>query len=247
MSTKEKQRWFPLESNPDVMTRYLARLLGCKDERSLTHAFHDVFGFDEELLTLVPTPVRAVLALYPLTPENEALAAQDVEKQQQQQQQHDASSSKLPYFLRQYVGNACGTVAILHALANTPRHELGGCIAPDSFASAFLNETMEMTPEQRGAYLEESKALCDAHELACQSGQTEVPSKDDRLTLHFICYVNCGGVLYELDGRKGCALARGATTDETLLKDACAQVQALMALNPAEQNFTVVAYSAMTN
>ncbi|XP_014491453.1 ubiquitin carboxyl-terminal hydrolase 3-like isoform X2 [Vigna radiata var. radiata] len=72
--------------------------------------FCDVFGLDEELLEMVPNPVLVVLFLYPITAKTEE------ERLQQENEKKDYSSKV--YFTKQTVGNACGTISLLHALGN---------------------------------------------------------------------------------------------------------------------------------
>eukprot|EP00842_Homolaphlyctis_polyrhiza_P006697 jgi/Hompol1/7028/HPOL_000293-RA len=54
--------WIPLESNPDVMNKYL-RLLGVRSSLQ----FCDVFSLDDEMLQYIPQPVKAVVLLFPIT------------------------------------------------------------------------------------------------------------------------------------------------------------------------------------
>lgn len=58
------KRWFPLESNPEVMNAYVAQL------GFPTHAFRfcDVHSTDEWALEMVPSPVLGVLMLFPIKP-----------------------------------------------------------------------------------------------------------------------------------------------------------------------------------
>jgi ubiquitin carboxyl-terminal hydrolase L3 len=68
-----------------------------------------VFGLDPELLEMVPKPVRAVLLLFPITEETEAV----------KKAEDSASAGAAPanvWWTRQTVGNACGTVGLLHAV-----------------------------------------------------------------------------------------------------------------------------------
>ena len=51
--------FIPLESDPVIMTDLL-RKIGLSTDVE----FHDVYGFDDELLTFIPRPVVGVLLLY---------------------------------------------------------------------------------------------------------------------------------------------------------------------------------------
>ena len=55
--TKETFRWPPLESNPEVFTDYM-RGVGLTAE----WVINELYGFDEDLLGMLPQPVMAVIA-----------------------------------------------------------------------------------------------------------------------------------------------------------------------------------------
>ncbi|VDQ09484.1 unnamed protein product [Trichobilharzia regenti] len=91
-------RWIPLEANPKYMNN-----LGVVDS---VWKFTDVFSLDDDMLAFIPQPVISLLFLYPLgnSIENASLGVED-------------NSSKV-ILIKQTVGNACGTIAILNAIAN---------------------------------------------------------------------------------------------------------------------------------
>ncbi|ELT93347.1 hypothetical protein CAPTEDRAFT_181658 [Capitella teleta] len=214
-------RWLPLESNPEVMNKYV-RALGMPS----TFEFVDVWGLDFELLLMVPRPVTAVMLLYPLT-----------DKCESQPLGSEAPGDGV-YFMKQTIGNACGTIALIHALCNN-KEKLG--FDPSKHLSKFLGDTEAMSPEERGKHLEEDSAFGVAHEESAQEGQTKAPSRDDKVDLHFIAFVEKDGGLYELDGRKNAPIRHGDTTADNLLEDAAKVVKKFMARDPDNVNFTVVA------
>src|SRR5947208_651625 len=93
-----------LESGGDIFTRF-ALDLGMKDDFVIT----EVFGLEPDLLMFVPRPVKAIFLLFP--PLGEQFKAQ-----------RNAISANNPqvWYLTQIeeLGDACGTIALLHALAN---------------------------------------------------------------------------------------------------------------------------------
>jgi len=218
-------RWLPLESNPDVINKYL-RKLGVPEKWHCV----DVYGFDDDVLGMVPKPVAALLLLFPITDKYEAHAKEEAGK----------VADKAPgdvYFIKQSIENACGTIAIIHALANNDKRiDLGnGCF------KKFLEASKSAKPEERASLLEKDQELMNAHESSAEEGQTRAPPRDAKVDLHFIAFVNVNGTLYELDGRKPSAIAHGSTSDDTLLKDAAAICKKFIEREPENLNFTALA------
>lgn len=226
----DSPRWLPLESNPEVMSKFLS-CLGMKP----TWTFGDVYGLDAELLSMVPRPVCAVLLLFPITDKYEAFKKEEEEKLSGKQQ-----ISSDVYFIKQTIGNACGTIGIIHAVANNLKHLE---FESDSPLKMFLEKTSKMNPEERATFLEKDDSIRVTHESSAQEGQTEAPSADERVNLHFIAFVNVGGQLYELDGRKPFPIVHGNTSEETLLEDAVEVCKVFMARDPDEVCFTLIALS----
>ena len=224
-----KKRWFPLESSPDVMNRYI-RKLGVTGGA----AFTDVFGLDDELLAMVPPPVTAVVFLYPISEATEASlkAAHAVTAEPVKVQ---------PYYMKQTVSNACGTVGILHALGNAQGTTTFGS---GSFLEKFFEKTKTMTPGEIAAVVETDSDLDAEQATAAAEGQTRNAALDAPVDLHFICFTEVGGVFWELDGRQPKPLNLGPCGEGQLLARAAARVKEYMALDPKSSNFSIVAMTA---
>jgi len=229
MSVSEKPRWLPLESNPEVMSKFLYGL-GVSEKLQIV----DVLGFDDCLLEMVPQPVLAVILLFPITQNYSSHCASVLEKLKNEEQ---AVSDKV-YFMRQTISNACGTIALIHSIANnSTRIQL----AEGSSLQSFLSATARLSPEQRAEILEKEGTIGVAHGEYAQEGQTAAPSLESSVDLHFVAFVNVDGNLYELDGRKNCPLNHGPSAPNSFLKDACKICQEYMDRDPGEMRFTVVA------
>ncbi|WVZ74367.1 hypothetical protein U9M48_022565 [Paspalum notatum var. saurae] len=225
------KRWIPLEANPDVMNQFM-RGLGVPEGGV---QFCDVYGLDDELLAMVPQPVLAVLFLYPLTSLDE-------------KEESDASAasaaggkdlSKKVYFTKQTVGNACGTVGVIHAIGNATSQIK---LVEGSYFDRFYKQTADMDPVQRAAFLEEDDEMEDAHSVAASAGDTDA---NVDVNEHFVCFSCVDGELYELDGRKSQPTSHGPSSPETLLQDAAKVIKARIAENPNSMNFNVMALAKM--
>ncbi|GAB4858085.1 Ubiquitin carboxyl-terminal hydrolase 3 [Ancistrocladus abbreviatus] len=219
------KRWLPLEANPDVMNQFLWGL-GVQEEEA---ECYDVYGLDEDLLEMVPKPVLAVLFLYPITAESEA------ERLQEDSIKKDYSPKV--YFMKQTVGNACGTIGLLHAVGNVTSEIK---LREDSFLDRFFKSTGTMDPLERAAFLENNREMEVAHSVAASAGDTEA---SDNVDTHFICFTCIDGALYELDGRKSGPISHGASSPGALLQDAAKVIKQMIQKNPDSMNFNVIAIS----
>ncbi|CAD5114476.1 DgyrCDS3600 [Dimorphilus gyrociliatus] len=122
------------------------------------YRFTDIFGFDADLLCMVPRPVLGLVLLYPLTEKSES---GEIGKEDQK--------SDL-YYTKQTIGNACGTVGLIHILANT-KETLN--IKADSIIGKFLEATKSMSPQEKAVYLEKDESFGATHEVIAQQGQTQ--------------------------------------------------------------------------
>ncbi|VVC45364.1 Peptidase C12, ubiquitin carboxyl-terminal hydrolase [Cinara cedri] len=125
------------------------------------------------------------------------------------------------YFVKQYVHNACGTMALIHSVANN-RDKIQ---LEDGILKRFLDEGQNMSPSDRGEMLTKAEDIINTHREIAIEGQTQPPEPEDNVPYHFVAFVCKDGCLYELDGGKFDPINHGSTTPDSLLEDTVSLVQ----------------------
>mmetsp|Transcript_18234 Transcript_18234/g.35820 ORF Transcript_18234/g.35820 Transcript_18234/m.35820 type:complete len:247 (-) Transcript_18234:58-798(-) len=224
-------KWLPLESNPDVLNNFLERM-GVEGGVE----FHDVFGLDDELLMMIPQPVVAMCLLFPSTKINK------IRREQLKGKCIMDPAEKGIFYLHQLpqFGNACGTIACVHATANVPSI----AFSKDSPLGAFIEENRGLDPDTIGHNLADTVSIHEASEHSASSGTTETPDRNDDVEGHFISFVFMDGRLIELDGMMPGPIDHGETTQENFTKNVADIIKnQFMALDPDSVNFNVTALS----
>ncbi|XP_070683605.1 ubiquitin carboxyl-terminal hydrolase isozyme L1 [Pempheris klunzingeri] len=214
--------WTPMEINPEVGC-FLNFKLGVGE----SWRFVDVVGLEDEQLSSVPKPCRALMLLFPLTQQHESFRQQQADKV--------AGNSEV-YFLKQTAVNSCGTIALLHALANNKSKPT---FASDSVLKKFLDETANMSADERAEHLEKNQAIRAAHNEVAMEGQCRPEA--DKVNFHFIAFVSVNGQLFEFDGKMAGALKHGPTKDESFITDAAKVCRGFMEREQGEVRFSAVA------
>ncbi|KAJ1621143.1 peptidase C12, ubiquitin carboxyl-terminal hydrolase [Pavlovales sp. CCMP2436] len=208
--------WLPLESNPKIFDAF-GQKIGLPED----WGFFDVLGLDEELLgeELLPKPCSALILLFPCI--DEVMARRRVPPPQPNPPLTDDIT-----FVSQHAeaGNACGTIATIHAIINS-RHafELG---------RGPLNQLLDgaaMSADERGRLLLGMADIRERSDAAAedQAAQTACPSREaDALDHHFVAIVcSSQGRLVELDGTKPSPIDHGEATVETFVSRAATMVK----------------------
>ncbi|XP_075890728.1 ubiquitin carboxyl-terminal hydrolase isozyme L1 [Nelusetta ayraudi] len=214
--------WTPMEINPEV-NESLMRCLGVDE----SCRFVDVVGLDSDPLSAVPKPCCALMLLFPLTQQHESFRQQQADK---------VVGSSEVYFLKQTFGNSCGTIALLHAVAN---NQSKLAFATGSILKKFLDETANMSADGRAKHLENNKDIFDAHNKVASQGQCR--PEPDNVNFHFIAFVNVNGQLYEFDGKMNGPVKHGATSDGSFVMDAAKLCREFMEREQGEVRFSSVA------
>ncbi|CAM9806648.1 unnamed protein product, partial [Ectocarpus fasciculatus] len=237
------KKWFPLESNPDVINAYIAGM-GVDVDR---HCFVDVLSCEEWALQMVPRPVLGVLLLYPVQEDAAAAGAAAAAAAAPATPLVDGAGDRV-YYMKQTVSNACGTVAVLHAVGNAlavAGVEGGLQLGRGSFLERFYGATKHMTADELGTYLCEDRALETCHAAAAVEGQSEQIEHSATVDMHFACLSCIDGCLYELDGRKPSPINHGECSTSEVLEKACGVVKGFMARNPDDMRFSILALAAV--
>jgi len=231
----KKKKWFPLESNPAVLNTYAGQL---GFDTSL-YQFVDVFSTEDWALAMIPPGAIAVVFLYPITPVQEEHRAKERDEIMQQNNVDDSV-----WHIKQRIGNVCGTIGILHALANIPEPLKAAAIPADSWLGHFYDSCpAQLSSISKAEILENDEEIERKHDSATSDSQNQTTrgALDDQLETHFVAIVNVNGGLYELDGRKEKPIRHGDTTQDTFLKDCAKVVQGFMDRDPDEMRFTILA------
>ncbi|KAI4471486.1 ubiquitin carboxyl-terminal hydrolase [Holotrichia oblita] len=210
--------WFPLESNPDVSCIFIESILNVSlksflgNEQGVSEKWNivDVYGLESDALAWVPKPVLSVILLFPCSDSYYNHSTQQCNEIKEKGQ---VIASDV-FFLKQVVSNACGTIALIHSVANnTDKIEL-----TDGKFKELLDSSKDLSPEERGELLQKVAAqIMHVHQELAQEGQTEL-KPNEAVNHHFIAFVHKNGCLYELDGRKEFPINHGPSTPETLLE-----------------------------
>ncbi|OBZ66485.1 Ubiquitin carboxyl-terminal hydrolase isozyme L3 [Grifola frondosa] len=234
-------RWIPLESNPEVLNEW-ANKAGLVVSQA---QFQDIYGLDSELLAMVSQPVKAIILLFPISNESE--------RRRKEEDAHITAEGQhaidpTVFYVKQTISNACGTIALLHALVNSDV-----TFAPESALAKFIDECKDKSPEERAKILETTPLFADIHAETATSGQTSVPT-NLHTDLHFTCFVQAPSPpsreegtpvapgdmrLVELDGRRVGPVDRGACAD--FLKDVAKFVKDNYVAHTASMHFSMIA------
>lgn len=232
-SSNSNTKWFPLESNPQLINEYIGKL---GFDTSL-YEFCDVFSTEAWALDMIPQPVAAVLLVYPLTPKITDSAARMSSQTLAQESMQDKV-----WFIKQRIGNACGTIGLLHVTMNAP--EGIRILEPNSWLANFSEDCpIPLSPVAKAERLEGDKKISKLHDEATSSetNATSRGNRNDKVETHFAAFVCIDNHLYELDGRKEGPVSHGPTTQMTLLKDSCTIIRQVMDRDPSETRFAITA------
>jgi ubiquitin carboxyl-terminal hydrolase L3 len=221
----KKKKWLPIENNPWLLNKYVNALGMDK-----SYQYCEIFGFDDDLLAFAP-PAIAVMLCFPITKENEQKKSEETLHIEENGQ----FSPKNLYFMNQTIGNACGTIGILHSISNnTDKLKLN-----DGFLKDFIEATKDLAPKERATFLEKDDRIEEVHQETATDPNSVVIPGSERTNIHFICFVLKEDHIFELDGRRKYPMNRGKSTSETFLKDTVQVIKNYMNMNPGDLNFSV--------
>lgn len=182
----QHKKWMPLESDRDILTGYLHKIGFPK-----TYCFHDVLGFEDWAFEMVPGPVLALVLLFPVTKETEAARKAEAEAIEKDGQTLPQDPPLL--HIRQNIGNACGTIGLLHAACHTVlcsqlAGDTGSAVPPESWLGKFVAKARGLDAEKAGDVLEDDVEIEEAH-AAAEAASHDAAARTQNVHNHFTAIV----------------------------------------------------------
>ncbi|KAG6088907.1 hypothetical protein E4U15_004739 [Claviceps sp. LM218 group G6] len=230
----------PLENNPDVFTS-LVHDLGVSAELG----FYDVFSIDDpSLMAHVPRPVFALIFIAP----SDMQTAVRLEDGRPKSVKTDdltyakSGADEPVMWFHQTIGNACGTYALLHSVANGEARQF---VQEGSVLWHLIEDATPLTPKARAQGVYDNLALEEAHMRAARQGSSEAPPAEVYAGHHFIAFVKGrDGHLWELEGTADGPIDRGELVegDDVLSEEALERgVRRFLKHAGGNLNFSIVA------
>jgi ubiquitin carboxyl-terminal hydrolase L3 len=212
--------WPPLASSPACFNAVAADL-GVGVDRL---KFVDVIGIDDASLELLPL-CHALVLVYP--------SPSACEKHLRSFPVMDGIDASGIYHCRQLVGGTCGTIAMLHALANC------GIYSPQENTLLWrLTKTHDGVGDDRSRRLLDSAELRAAHDRCSAATAVKPGVRGKRQGRHFVTFTQLNSSLVMLDGRREGPVKISDGVDATggFLRTAAAFIQKLMAVAGDDAN-----------
>ena len=97
-------------------------------------------------------------------------------------------------WMKQTIGNACGTIGILHSLINSNIPMNDG-----SIMAKFLTDCNGKSGEEIGKMLEESREIANLHKVTGSSSANQTQADETtQVHDHFVALVHVDGSIYEV-------------------------------------------------
>jgi len=211
--------WPPLESNPQVMNEF-AHQSGLPEQ----WAFSDVLGLDEELLCMIPQPSLALIFLFPIKSKTPYV--------------EENCGKKKCFFIRQIreLDQACGTLAMLHALANNVNTV---CLA-DGPILKFIKQNENSNSESLGILLAKNEEMSSLHTSFANEGQSKAMKDGEESDHHFVCFTLVEDHLYEFDGCKPSPTDHGPADESSFLSKTATVIRESYLKNPDVLDFAMI-------
>jgi len=175
---------------------------------------------------MIPRPVKAVVLVFPYGEARDRRRAED----ERIAKEGGPNVDETVFWAKQTVPGACGTMALIHGLANS-----NVTLARESPLRKFIDECKDKSSFDRGKHLENSPLLRDIHASLSSEGQSAPPLGDnvDQAYTCFVVALSPPGVVneaasnanagsgttvarqrvVELDGTRAGPVDRGVCTD----------------------------------
>ena len=157
---ERKFKWPPLESDPAIFTEFMQRMGLPYD-----WGFNEVYGFDEDLLSMCIQPVLAILV--------------SLDYKGPQKEKGD-ENVKTQFYMKQTkeLDNACGIIGALHAIFNNVSPDKI-MLNPESVLSTYHDMCSGQTPAECATHLENYNGFKKEYQKTSDKGQSKQASEQN--------------------------------------------------------------------